>query len=54
MEPKDISKKHFHISLVKSVIRIVGCGAVMSGVQGIVFLASALFVAELLGIVEEI
>lgn len=28
-EPADVSKKHFYISLVKSLTRIVGCGAAL-------------------------
>ena len=53
MEPKDVSKKHFQISIIKSAIRILGCGVVVLGLQGVVFLAASLLVAELLGIVEE-
>ena len=52
-EPKDPSKKHFYISLVKSAIRIAGCVvALFTG--SIVWLASGLLVAELLGIAEEL
>jgi len=49
---KDPSKAHFYISLVKSFIRIVGCGFLMTGN----FLAAGLLIlsAEVLGIAEEI
>ncbi len=52
-EPVDVSKKHFYISLVKSVMRITGCVAVLAG-AGIMWLAGAFLVAELLGIAEEL
>lgn len=52
MEPVDPSKKHFYISLVKSALRILGCIAVLLG-GGIIYLASAFLLAELLGIAEE-
>ena len=52
-EPKDPSKKHFYISLVKSAIRIAGCVvALATGSWG--WLAVGLLVAEILGIVEEL
>ena len=52
-EPVDVSRKHFYISLVKSATRIVGCVvALFTG--SIVWLASGLLVAELLGIAEEL
>ena len=52
-EPKDPSKKHFYISLIKSATRIAGCVvALFTG--SIVWLASGLLVAELLGIAEEL
>tara|TARA_B100000575_G_scaffold24030_2_gene16344 strand:- start:5471 stop:5632 length:162 start_codon:yes stop_codon:yes gene_type:complete len=50
-EPKDPSKKHFHISMVKSVVRI---GAGFALCFGQLILSGALFiVAEILGILEE-
>ena len=52
MEPVDPSKKHFYISLVKSALRILGCIVVLLG-GGIIYLASAFLLAELLGIAEE-
>lgn len=52
VEPQDVSKKHFYISLVKSVIRI---GAGISLVMGNFVVAGVLFiVAEILGIAEEL
>lgn len=51
-EPVDVSKKHFYISLVKSVVRI-GAGAVL--ITGNIVVAGALIIiAELLGIAEEL
>jgi|TARA_E500000081_G_C5877539_1_gene237663 hypothetical protein len=52
-EPVDVSKKHFYISMVKSVVRIAGCAAVLLG-GGIIWLAGGLLIAELLGIAEEL
>ncbi len=59
-EPVDVSKKHFYISLDKSVItsgiccwRIVGCSvALATGSWG--WMAVGLLVAELLRILEEL
>jgi hypothetical protein len=52
MEPKDVSKKHFYISMVKSGIRIVAGGAL---IFADLWLAGVLFImAEVLGIVEEL
>ena len=53
IEPKDPSKKHFYISLVKSALRILGCLAVIAG-AGVLWLAISLLLAELLGIAEEL
>jgi len=51
MEPKDPSKKHFYISIVKSGIRI---GAAVSLMLNSIVLAGALLLlAELFGIWEE-
>lgn len=49
---KDPGKGHFYVSLVKSVIRIVGCLFLIAGM--FVGAGVALLVAELLGILEEI
>jgi hypothetical protein len=52
VQPKDPSRGHFYVSLVKSVIRI---GAGVCLIQGNLFFAGfLLIVAELLGIVEEL
>jgi hypothetical protein len=52
-EPVDVSKKHFYISLVKSLTRIVGCGAAL--VTGAWFwMAIGLIIAEVLGVLEEL
>ena len=52
IQPKDTSKGHFYVSLVKSIIRI-GAGGCL--IQGNLFFAGALLIfAELLGIVEEV
>ena len=53
IEPKDVSKKHFYISLVKSGLRIAGCIAVLGG-AGLVWLAGSFLLAEVLGIAEEL
>ncbi len=53
MEPIDPSKKHFYISMIKSGMRILGCTvALFTG--SVIWLASGLLVAELLGIAEEL
>ena len=52
IQPKDPSRGHFYVSLVKSVIRI---GAGVCLIQGNLFFAGFLLIfAELLGIVEEL
>lgn len=52
VQPKDTSKGHFYVSLVKSVIRI-GAGSAL--IYGDVLVAGVLLiVAESLGIVEEL
>jgi len=48
---KDPGKGHFYVSIVKSVIRIVGCGFLIGGSLGAAGIL--LLVAELLGIAEE-
>ncbi len=61
IQPKDTSKGHFYVSLVKSFLRIVaGVSLIASAVEPFnseqyVILAGALFIAaEGLGIVEEL
>jgi hypothetical protein len=52
IQPKDPSKGHFYISLVKSIIRI-GAGGCL--IQGNLFFAGFLLIfAEILGIAEEL
>jgi hypothetical protein len=46
------SSKHFRISVLKSGIRMIGCGALMFG--NIFAAGCLLFVAECFGIVEEL
>lgn len=53
MEPKESkSNKHFQISLVKSFIRILGCGFLAYG--EISLAGIFLLVAEIFGIAEEL
>jgi hypothetical protein len=61
IQPKDTSKGHFYVSLVKSFLRIAaGITLVMAGNQPLLLgswlmVAGGLFmVAELLGILEEL
>ena len=51
-QPKDTSKKHFYISLVKSVVRIAAGAVLVTG--NFVVAGALLIVAEILGIVEEL
>jgi|TARA_B110000285_G_scaffold158532_1_gene176884 hypothetical protein len=51
-EPVDVSKKHFYISLVKSIVRI-GAGAVLI-TGNLVAAGTLLIIAEILGILEEL
>jgi len=52
IQPKDTSRGHFYVSIVKSIIRI-GAGGCL--IQGNMFAAGALLIfAELLGILEEL
>ena len=52
IEPKDVSKKHFYISLVKSAVRS-GAGVIL--MTGNFVVAGFLFIgAEGLGILEEL
>ena len=53
MEEKESkSNKHFKISVLKSGIRMIGCGSFMLG--GIFIGACLFFIAECFGIVEEL
>lgn len=52
MEPKDTSKRHFYISLVKSILRIIAGGFLAAGnffIAGMFLIA-----AEVLGVAEEL
>jgi hypothetical protein len=52
IQPKDTSRGHFYVSLVKSILRI-GAGGCL--IQGDLFFAGLLLIlAEFLGIVEEV
>lgn len=52
VQPKDTSRGHFYVSLVKSGLRI---GAGIALIRGHIVTAGALFIgAEILGIVEEL
>lgn len=52
IQPKDTSRGHFYVSLVKSIIRI-GAGCFL--ITGSLLLAGICFIiAEILGIVEEL
>ena len=58
-EPVDVSKKHFYISLVKSVVRLAGASCFIAlgyGLEMPLMLAGGvlLFAAEVLGIAEEL
>lgn len=52
IQPKDTSRGHFWVSIVKSMIRIAACFALFLGDYAIA--AVGLAVAELLGIGEEL
>jgi len=55
IQPKDTSRGHFLVSLVKSLVRIVAGTALLLGGTGWIAVAgAALIVAEVLGIVEEV
>ena len=52
VQPKDTSRGHFYVSLIKSVLRIgAGTSLIMMGITEAGWL---LIIAEVLGIVEEI
>jgi hypothetical protein len=52
VQPKDTSRGHFYVSLVKSIVRIGAGGCLIIG--NIFFAGFLLIFAELLGIVEEL
>ena len=53
IQPKDPSKGHFYVSLVKSATRIAA-GIALVWPQNLVLAGAFLIAAEVLGIVEEI
>ena len=52
LQPKDTSKGHFYVSLVKSILRI--CAGVSMIMIGLPEAGTFFIVAEILGIVEEL
>jgi len=52
VQPKDISRGHFYVSIVKSFVRIFAGIALIDG--SLVIAGISFIVAELLGIVEEL
>lgn len=52
IQPKDTSKGHFWVSMVKSAIRIVAGGCLITG--NLLMAGVCLIMAEVLGIVEEL
>jgi hypothetical protein len=52
VQPKDTSKGHFYVSLVKSIIRIGAGGCLITG--NLLMAGVCLIMAEILGIVEEL
>jgi len=54
MEPKDVSKKHFQLSMIKSGLRIAGCAIpLLQGGAGMAWFLILFLIAELIGIAEE-
>ena len=51
IQPKDTSRGHFYVSLVKSIVRIGAGGCLIYG--NLFFAGFLLIFAEILGIVEE-
>ena len=55
IQPKDTSRGHFIVSLVKSLVRIfAGTALFLSGPGWVAVAGAALVVAEVLGILEEV
>lgn len=52
IQPRDTSRGHFYVSLVKSAIRIVAGGWLITG--NLLMAGICLILAEVLGIVEEV
>ena len=53
IQPKDPSKGHFYVSIVKSAIRIAA-GISLVWPQSLILAGIFLIIAEILGIVEEL
>jgi len=54
-EPRDVSKKHFYISMFKSVVRIAAGGVLcFMGNDLLIVTGTLIIAAEILGIVEEL
>ena len=52
IQPKDTSRGHFYVSLVKSALRIIAGGNLVLG--NLFWAGTFLILAEILGIVEEL
>ncbi|CAB4241725.1 hypothetical protein UFOVP71_263 [uncultured Caudovirales phage] len=52
VQPKDTSRRHFYVSLAKSLIRILAGGALITGY--VAETGALLIIAEVLGIAEEL
>jgi hypothetical protein len=52
VQPKDTSRGHFYVSIVKSFVRIFAGAALING--SVIIAGVSFIVAELLGIVEEL
>jgi len=52
-EPADVSRKHFYLSMAKSVLRLAGC-AIAFATNAIGWFVILFAVAELIGIAEEL
>ena len=52
IQPKDTSKGHFYVSIVKSAVRIAAGASLIMG--AFVITGALIIVAEVLGIVEEL
>ena len=53
IQPKDTSKGHFYVSLVKSAVR-VAAGIALIWPQNIILAGALIIAAEILGIAEEL
>jgi len=53
VQPKDTSRRHFYISLIKSGLRLAGC-LIAAYTGSVVALAFFFGFAEILGIAEEL